>query len=99
MAGVGIVLAWFGYTVLYYGLDIVTGGNDPFVDLIWPGRYVPTPKDGASSANPSSSGGSSSTPGPLQRAAQGKCNPFSPGTWISGKCSPACLFLKIGCGL
>lgn len=45
MAGIGIILAWFGYSVFYYGLNTVTGGNDGFVSLIWPGRYTPTPRD------------------------------------------------------
>lgn len=45
MAGLGIVLAWFGYSVFYYGLNTVTGGNESFMSLIWPGRYAPVPRD------------------------------------------------------
>ena len=53
MAAVGIFLSWIGYSVFFYGLDTVTGGNDSFVSLAWPGRYTPTARDGA---NPSSNG-------------------------------------------
>lgn len=57
MAGVGIVLAWFGYSVMYYGIDLVTGGNEGFMTLVWPGRYQPVPRDqpggGGSSGPPS----------------------------------------------
>jgi hypothetical protein len=56
MAAVPIVLAWFGYSVLYYGLNTVTGGNESFMSLIWPGRYAPVPRD---------SGGSQPPPGTL----------------------------------
>jgi hypothetical protein len=53
MIPVGILAAWFGYSVFYYGLDTVTGGNDTFVSLIWPGKYVVTAKDsGAGAAAP-----------------------------------------------
>lgn len=45
MAGIGIVLAWFGYSVFYHGLNTVTGGNESFMSLIWPGRYSPVPRD------------------------------------------------------
>lgn len=50
MAGIGIVLAWFGYAVSYYGLNILTGGNESFMSLIWPGRYTPVPRDSGSPA-------------------------------------------------
>lgn len=45
MAGVGIALAWFGYWVGYYGLNLVTGGNESFMSLGWPGAYSPAPRD------------------------------------------------------
>jgi hypothetical protein len=28
------------YSVFYYGLDVLKSGNDPFLTLIVPGRYV-----------------------------------------------------------
>lgn len=47
MAAIGIVVAWFGYAAFYYGFNQITGGNDSFVSLIWPGKYNPgTPRDG-----------------------------------------------------
>lgn len=29
------------YSLAYYGVDVLKGGNDPFLSLIVPGRYVP----------------------------------------------------------
>lgn len=42
---VGLALTWAGYCVAYYGWNRITGGNDTFVSLIWPGRYAPTNRD------------------------------------------------------
>lgn len=42
----GIVLLWLGYSIGYYGYNKITGGNDKFINLIYPGRYTPTPRDG-----------------------------------------------------
>jgi hypothetical protein len=33
------VLIFAGYQLLVYGLDQVRGGNNGFVDLLWPGRF------------------------------------------------------------
>lgn len=49
MAVFGFVVLWLGYATAYYGYNRITGGNDTFVSLIWPGRYTPTARDGASS--------------------------------------------------
>lgn len=57
MLVIGIVVAWFGYSVFYYGLDTVKGGNDSFVSLIWPGKYSPQPRDSGGSGSSSTSGG------------------------------------------
>jgi hypothetical protein len=57
--GLGILLAWFGYSLAYYGFDTITGGNDSFLSLVWPGRYQVIPRDGGSSS-PSGSGSKSS---------------------------------------
>jgi hypothetical protein len=40
-----MVLVWLGYSAFYYGYNRITGGNDTFVSLIYPGRYSPTPRD------------------------------------------------------
>ncbi|HUO47988.1 MAG TPA: hypothetical protein VMU09_04060 [Acidimicrobiales bacterium] len=47
MVGLGIVAAWLGYCLAYHGFDRITGGNDGFVSLIWPGRYTVTARDGS----------------------------------------------------
>ena len=47
MAAVGIVLAWAGYSIFYYGLNTVKGGNESFMSLIWPGKYQPAARDNA----------------------------------------------------
>lgn len=73
MAGVGILLVWLGYGVFYYGLDQVTGGNDPFLSLVWPGRYGRTPRDGADT-------GPSPTAGQLNQSGLGA----PPGVVTSG---------------
>ena len=41
----GIGALWLGYGVLYYGYNRITGGNDKFISLLWPGRYSPTARD------------------------------------------------------
>lgn len=43
-----MTLLWFGYAVGYYGYNRITGGNDSFISLIWPGRYTPTTRDDGS---------------------------------------------------
>ena len=49
MAGLGILVTWFGYSVLYYGITQVQGGNWGYLDLIAPGRWTAavaaTPRD------------------------------------------------------
>lgn len=45
MAVVGIVLLWGGYALAYYGYNRITGGNDTFYSLVWPGAYTPTMRD------------------------------------------------------
>jgi hypothetical protein len=45
---VGIALGWFGYAIGYYGWNRITGGNDTFHSLIWPGAYKKTTRDDGS---------------------------------------------------
>lgn len=46
MLGIGIVVAQLGYWIAYYGFDLLTGGNDSFLDLGVPGRWKgAAPKD------------------------------------------------------
>jgi hypothetical protein len=59
VGGIAFALLIGGYGVAYYGYNRITGGNDKFISLIWPGRYTPTARDdgsgGATSASSTSS--------------------------------------------
>lgn len=46
MVAVGIVAALAGYTLAYYGFNLITCGNDSIWSLFWPGAYKVTPRDG-----------------------------------------------------
>lgn len=54
MAGLGIGIAWVGYSIFYYGVTQVQGGNWGLLDLMLPSRWAKAagnPKDdGTSSA-------------------------------------------------
>lgn len=39
--GGGIIIAWAGYAVFYYGLTQIQGGNWGFFDLLWPASWTP----------------------------------------------------------
>jgi drug/metabolite transporter (DMT)-like permease len=51
MLVVGIGVTFLGYSLFYYGLSQVQGGNWGYLDLVVPTRWTPqvaaTPKDGA----------------------------------------------------
>jgi hypothetical protein len=64
----GIAFLWLGYSVVYYGYNRITGGNDHFVDLIYPGRYHPVTRDNGS-GGPSSSSSPSTSPTTKKSAA------------------------------
>jgi hypothetical protein len=57
MAGLGILIAWSGYWIAYYGVTQIQGGNWGLLDLGLPGRWT-----AAVAATPKDSGGSSTTP-------------------------------------
>lgn len=40
MLAVGTTAAWFGYSVFYYGLTQVQGGNWGYRDLVWPSLWA-----------------------------------------------------------
>ena len=61
MGIVGIGALWLGYGVFYYGYNRITGGNDKFISLMWPGRYSPTARDDGSGGATSTSSSTSST--------------------------------------
>lgn len=39
MAGIGIAVFWLGYSITYYGVTQVRGGNWGFFDLVLPSRW------------------------------------------------------------
>lgn len=45
MVTVGILAALAGYTLTYYGFNLITGGNDSIWSLAWPGKYKVTGRD------------------------------------------------------
>lgn len=53
---IGMALLYAGYSIGYYGFNRITGGNDTFKSLFWPGSYKPTTRDGGA-------GGSAAPPG------------------------------------
>jgi hypothetical protein len=62
VVGLAGAIAFFGYAVMYYGLDQIAGGNNGFFELVVPGKFKAAPKDGAAAASSSSSsGGAAST--------------------------------------
>lgn len=52
MIGVGLGISFVGYTLIYYGLTQVRGGNWGLFDLVFPSRWTPqtanTPMDNGS---------------------------------------------------
>lgn len=54
---IALGLLWVGYSVGYYGWNRITGGNNTFKQLIWPGAYTIVARDdgsGGASAGASS---------------------------------------------
>lgn len=63
MAGLGIGIAWLGYSVLYYGVTQVQGGNWGLFDLMLPTRWAKAagnPRDDGTSAAAKPSGNNNS---------------------------------------
>lgn len=70
IVGVAGFVAWIGYSLFFYGLDQIRGGNNGFLSLIVPGKYSAQPNDsggagGNASANtlPAGSTGLTTNPG------------------------------------
>ena len=61
MAGLGMLFAWLGYSLAYYGFDQITGGNDSIVSLTWPGKYQVVARDSGSGSGSGGSSGSGIT--------------------------------------
>lgn len=63
MAGIGLGITFIGYSLIYYGVSQINGGNWGLLDLVIPGRWdkaAATPKDHKTVA--ASSGASSPLP-------------------------------------
>ena len=45
MITIGVLAALAGYTLAYYGFDVITGGNDSMWSLVWPGKYKVKARD------------------------------------------------------
>jgi hypothetical protein len=55
MAGIGLGITFVGYSLIYYGVSQIRGGNWGLLDLVIPGRWdkaAATPKDGQTVASP-----------------------------------------------
>lgn len=65
MIAVAAVVTWMGYSLIYYGLDQVRGGNNGFFSLVIPGKYKNVdPDTGSEKKNASASPGGGQTPLP-----------------------------------
>lgn len=51
MLGVGFFVVWIGYSLGYYGVDQVRGGNNGLLSLMIPGKYTNQPTDKGSSTS------------------------------------------------
>lgn len=91
MVGVGVLVAWAGYVLIYFGIDQMKGGNNGILDLAFPGRSSKLdtgpndPDSGATGKPPPKNPGTTvvpPTPGSMVPPAQG-------GTGGQGYHSPA----------
>lgn len=65
MPGLPAFVIFLGYSVFFYGLDQIKGGNNGFLSLIVPGKYtdqVPDQGNGSTSAGSGSTSGSAGNP-------------------------------------
>ena len=50
MPSIGIACFFAGFSVFYYGLDQIKGGNNSFLSMVKPGGYSPVAADVGSAA-------------------------------------------------
>jgi hypothetical protein len=63
MLGVGLFVVWVGYSLAYYGVDQVRGGNNGLLSLMMPGKYTDQAPDvGAQSPGTALPAGQSTIP-------------------------------------
>lgn len=67
MAGLGVFIAWLGYSVAYFGVDQIRGGNNGLIALMKPGVFTEQQPDGgpqpAAGATTGGTGSAVKTPG------------------------------------
>jgi hypothetical protein len=80
-----MLLAWLGYSLAYYGFDQITSGNDSFVSLVWPGRYVVVARDPGSGSGGSSGSGITGTMVPPSTSTPSKSSSGSAGSKAAQK--------------
>jgi hypothetical protein len=81
MVGVGVFVAWLGYSLFYYGLDQIRGGNNGLLSLMIPGKYSDQPKDsGATPDTGTTTGTTALGPASTKAIAQGKVAAPTPTT-------------------
>lgn len=49
MLGVGVFVVWVGYSLAFYGIDQIRGGNNGLLSLMIPGKYTNQRTDAGSS--------------------------------------------------
>jgi hypothetical protein len=64
VAGLGLGIAWLGYSVLYYGITQIQGQNFGLLDLMFPTRWATAAKN----PPPMDSGSASSVTAPATAA-------------------------------
>jgi hypothetical protein len=79
MAGIGVFIQWLGYSLFFYGIDQVRGGNNGLLSLMIPGKFSEQPKD---SAGPGpAAAATSGAPGTGGGAVAGSANPSGVSIW------------------
>lgn len=80
---IGMVVGWLGYSLGFYGWNRITGGNDTFKSLIWPGAYSYTPRDGQGTSTSSTGQGAPPKP-PNSSSAPASAGLSGPGYSVGG---------------
>jgi hypothetical protein len=75
VAGIGIFVAWLGYSLGFFGLDQIRGGNNGLLSLMRPGKFKEQPSDGGGNTD------TASVPGGLGSAVKTSGNPGGVNIW------------------
>lgn len=85
MGAVAFALLWLGYSTAYYGYNRITGGNNTFKQLVWPGAYTPVARDDGSGGSTSSATTSSSAKAPTNTNTSPGAGQTVPGKTVQPK--------------